>query len=117
MLELTAMSERLGSARRLQYLELASEFYAKAVQARPHSAQLRIQSAYCLELLGKTTEANVELDRAISLSNDTPHADQKIEVVLIWTPNAPVGLTSQIDSAPYSRAELVMNWIRSHQKQ
>lgn len=117
LLELTAMSERLGSARRLQYLEQAAEFYAKAVQARPHSAQLRVQTAYCLSLLEKTTEAASELDRAISLSNDTPHAEQKIESVLIWTPNAPAELTSQIDSAPYSRAELVINWIRSHQKQ
>lgn len=117
LLELTAMSERLGSARRLQYLEQASEFYAQAVLARPHSSQLRIQSAYCLSLLGKTTEAAAELDRAITLSNDTPHADQKIEAVLIWTPNAPAELTSQIDSAPYCRAELVTNWIRSHQKQ
>ncbi len=117
LLELTAMSERLGSARGLRFLEQASEFYTKAVQARPHSAQLRIQSAYCLSLLGKTAEANVELDRAVSLSKDTPHADQKIEAVLIWTPNAPAALTSQIDSAPYSRAELVLDWIRSHQKQ
>ncbi len=114
-LELAAASER-KKIEGQTFLELAEQFYSRAVERRPNSVQLHLQFAYCLALRGKRELSWAELDRAEALSNASPHVDQRIQSQLLWVPTGPADLSPQNSDKPYCKAELVVDWIRNQSK-
>lgn len=107
-----ASFETKNDASRIKILELAAQYYDQAVQARPNSVQLHLQLAYSLALLGKFDRSAQELEKAQILSDLSPHVDQKTPAQLLWTPTGPTELSPPNGVRPYSKAELVVDWIR-----
>jgi hypothetical protein len=112
-LNLAAAASRHGQPDQ-RYLREADRFFREAVRAFPTSIQLRIQSALSSALVNDWEFARDQVEVALKLDRITPHMDRKMASQMVWVPQDLEGIP-QIDrmDASWSRAELVVNWIRS----
>lgn len=97
-----------------EYLQKSLYFFTNAVESFPSDIQLRLQLAVSCVLVGDLPTAEKQLSVAQDLDRSTPHLDRKLQSQMVWFPSLSGGLSSaeRVDGS-WSRAELVVNWLRS----
>ncbi len=95
------------------YLAAAGGFYSLAVQRYPSSVELLVQHAAAAAIAGDWRAAEKSLDKAMQISDRTPHLDKKLAAQLIFLPLKPPGFESQ---TAYVQAEPLADWLRKEIK-
>ncbi|MFN3193615.1 MAG: O-antigen ligase family protein [Aureliella sp.] len=105
------------------YGQVVEQYYAKAVQQYPTSAELRVQWAAILAVLGDGERCEKEIQVALRLSENSPHEDKRLGRhrtqgdgdQLVWFPVVPTDRTDLGDSCPVPNmvyAEPLIEWMR-----
>jgi O-antigen ligase len=112
-LDLASAVRRANKPHRV-YIERAKNYFEQSVNAFPSNIQLRIQLAATWMLLDDLNEAQKQLEMALELDRITPHADRQLKNQFVWLPFHDEGFSAiKHAGSSWSRAELVVNWIRS----
>lgn len=114
--ELCEAADRLGLDVGPLYRR-AVDYYQRAVERYPGSAELRLQLAAAATLTQQWELSQEQAEQAIQLSEATPHLDKKLENQLIWFPFS--GLSDKMRSATSGmvKAEPLLEWIRNQRTQ
>ncbi len=92
-----------------EYLRVAHGFYRQAAERYPSSVELQVQQALAASLIGEWKVVKECVDRAMAMSERTPHADKKLDAQLVWVSMPPEGWESQTGNVP---AEPLAEWLR-----
>lgn len=109
MISLAALAHERQRKSGHEALQLALTYYMGAVQRYPSSSQIHAQLALVHWLLEHRREAVEEARIAISLSDETPHADRKLAMQQIWLPSELTRLPELLVVRPTSKS----SWVQA----
>ena len=98
---------------------LAFQYFCKAAEFYPNSAQARLQAAIGAAWCGETAEAQFQLEKAVEIDRETPHADRKLSGVVVFFPkelgtsNSPVEKDAWVSASDGdAKGEPILRWLR-----
>jgi len=101
--------------------QLACEYFYKAAEFYPNSAQTRLQAAVGAAWCGKSSEAHVQSEKAAQIDRETPHADRKLSGVVVFFPKdldtvkSPLEKEAWVDASEGdAKGEPVLRWLRTN---
>jgi len=99
--------------------ELANDFFEKAADLYPSSAQIQLQAAVGALWCGKSTEAKQFMSQAENIDQQTEHTDRKLAAAVVFFPKqletafAPLERQAKIEKQPgYALGEPILQWLR-----
>ena len=101
--------------------ELARDFFAKAADLYPNSAQIQLQAAVGAVWCGKNTDAKRYISQAENIDQKTQHTDRKLAAAVVYFPKqletdfAPLESHAKIEKQPgYAKGEPILQWLRTN---
>ena len=101
--------------------QLAYEYFCKAAEFYPNSAQTRLQAAVGAVWCGEISEAQLYRDKAAMIDRETPHSDRKLSGVVVFFPReldtskSPVEKDAWVEASEGdAKGEPILRWLRNN---
>lgn len=101
--------------------QLAYEYFCKAAELYPNSAQARLQAAVGAAWCGKNSEAQLHRDKAALIDRETPHSDRKLLGSVVFFPReldtskSPVQMDAWVEANEGdAKGEPILRWLRNN---
>ena len=109
------------SASALLRKKRAYEYFSKAAELYPNSAQTQLQAAVGAIWLGNNTEAKRYMKQVENIDRETSHTDRKLSAVVVYFPmqleavTTPLESQAKVERQPgYAKGEPTMRWLRTN---
>ena len=101
--------------------ELAYQYFSKAAELYPNSAQTQLQAAVGATWCGKHVEAKRYMIQVENIDRETTHTDRKLSAIVVYFPMQLETATSPLESQAkvvkqpgYAKGEPTLRWLRTN---